>query len=425
MAEILKSSWALFLGLLLLMLGNGLQGSLLGVRGAIEGFSATTMSWVMSAYFIGFLLGSRITPRMIARVGHVRVFAALGSLVSAAFILYPAAPDPVLWSLMRLVVGFGFAGIYVVTESWLNAAATNENRGKTLSLYLIVQTVGIVASQGLLNLADPGGYLLFVIMSVLVSVSFAPILLSVTPAPAFETTRPMGLRQLFVISPLGVVGTFLLGSGFAAILGMSAVFGALMGLSVAEISVFVAAIYVGGMIAQFPIGYLSDRMDRRKLIVAVTIIGPAIILSLIPFTDHMVPLLVTGFVAGGTINPMYSLVVAHTNDALEPSDMAAASGGLLYWHGLGAIAAPLFLGTVMDRFGASSYFVYIAINLSLIAAYGLFRMTRRDALPVAEQSEFTSLTPQATPLAVMVQQVEASENEPNVPQGSPADVIRS
>ena len=416
MLEILKSSWALFLGLLLLMLGNGLQGSLLGVRGAIEGFDATTMAWVMSAYFIGFLIGSRMTPRMIARVGHVRVFAALGSMVSAAFILYPAAPDPVVWSLMRLVVGFGFSGIYVVAESWLNAAATNENRGKTLSLYLLVQMTGIIAAQGLLNVADPGGYLLFVTMSVLVSVSFAPILLSVAPAPAFETTRPMGLMQLFEISPLGVVGTFLLGSGFAAILGMSAVFGSLKGLSIAEISIFVGIIYVGGLLLQYPVGYLSDRMDRRTLIVAITVIGPIAILVLMPFTSHVAVLLLAGFVIGGVINPMYSLIIAHTNDYLDPSDMAAASGGLLYWHGLGAITSPLLLGFVMDSFGANSYFIYIAINLALIAVYGAYRMTRRVAPSLEEQGDFTTLTPQAMPLAALAQYEEILENEDDAPQ---------
>ena len=171
MLHVLKHSWALLLGMLLLLLGNGLQGTLLGIRGAIEGYDAATMSLVMSAYYVGFLLGSRRATPMIARVGHVRVFAALGSMISAAFILYAAAPIAWVWMAMRFVVGFCFAGVYVVAESWLNDAATNETRGQALSLYMIVQMVGIISAQFILNLADPAGYTLFVVMSVLVSVS--------------------------------------------------------------------------------------------------------------------------------------------------------------------------------------------------------------------------------------------------------------
>ena len=164
MLQVLKHSWALLLGMLLLLLGNGLQGTLLGIRGAIEGFDAATMSLVMSAYYVGFLLGSRRATPMIARVGHVRVFAALGSMIAAAFILYAAAPLVWVWVALRFVVGFAFAGVYVVAESWLNEAATNETRGQALSLYMIAQMVGIISAQFILTLADPGGYTLFVVM---------------------------------------------------------------------------------------------------------------------------------------------------------------------------------------------------------------------------------------------------------------------
>ena len=211
MIGVLRNSWPLLLGMLFLMLGNGLQGTLLGVRGNAEGFSTTSMSIVMSAYFVGFLGGSRMAPHLIRRVGHVRVFAALGSFISAILILYAALPDVIAWALMRVMIGFCFSGVYVVAERWLNDTATNENSGKTMSIYLIVQMIGIVTAQGLLNVADPLGYNLFVISSVLVSVSFAPILLSANPAPVFHTTKPMTLRTLFQTSPLGFVGAFLLG----------------------------------------------------------------------------------------------------------------------------------------------------------------------------------------------------------------------
>jgi MFS family permease len=341
MILVLRNSWALLLGMMLLLIGNGLQGTLLGVRGAIEGFDAATMSLVMSAYYLGFLAGSRRVAVMIRRVGHVRVFAALASLISAAFIMYAAAPNPYLWVAMRLLVGFCFAGVYVVAESWLNEAATNETRGQALSLYMIVQMVGIISAQGLLTFADASGYTLFIIMSVLVSVSFAPILLTVSAAPAYQTTKRMTLRQLFGISPLGCVGTFLLGGVFAGIFGMASVFGTEKGLSVSQIALFVASIYTGGLLAQFPIGWISDRMDRRRLIMVLTAFGAFVTLVGTFFTGSTPVVMVLGFLIGGVANPLYSLLIAYTNDFLEHSDMAAASGGLLFINGLGAITGPL------------------------------------------------------------------------------------
>ena len=223
------------LGILLLMVGNGLQGTLLGIRGALENIDPLWMGFVMSGYFIGFLGGSKLAPLFIRRVGHIRVFAALGSMVSAAFILYATFVDPVFWLLMRVVVGFCFSGLYVVAESWINDVSTNETRGQSLSLYILMQMTGVVAGQLLLNIADPSGYSLFVLISVLVSLSFAPILLSVSPAPVFTTSKPMSLRQLFAASPLGCVGIFVMGAVFSSLLGMSSIFGSERGLSVSEI----------------------------------------------------------------------------------------------------------------------------------------------------------------------------------------------
>tara|TARA_R110002094_G_scaffold153295_5_gene140841 strand:- start:792 stop:1808 length:1017 start_codon:yes stop_codon:yes gene_type:complete len=232
MLKVLGSTWALLLGMMLLMLGNGMQGTLLGIRGAIEQFSTFQLSVVMSSYFVGFLFGSRLAPTMIQRVGHVRVFAALASMVSAVLLLYAVAPNWILWAILRVVIGFSFSGVYITAESWLNNATSNETRGQTLSLYLIVQMFGIIVAQGLLNVGDPGGFILFIIPSVLVSLSFAPILLSVTPVPAFETTRRMSFATLYRTSPLGVVGMFLLGGIFSAQFGMASVWATQAGLNV-------------------------------------------------------------------------------------------------------------------------------------------------------------------------------------------------
>ena len=409
MIYILKNAWALLLGMMLLMVGNGLQGTLLGLRGAVEGFSPTTMSYIMSGYFLGFLGGSYMAPELIRRVGHVRVFAALGSLISAAFILYAALPDPIIWTMMRVIVGFCFAGVYVVAESWLNDAATNETRGQALSAYVIVQMVGIVTAQVLLNFADVGGYTLFVLMSVLVSVSFMPILLSSTTAPVFRATKRMSLKELFVISPLGCVGTFLLGGIFAALFGMAAVYGTEVGMSVREISIFVGVIYLGGMLSQYPIGWVSDRMDRRQLIMILTAFGGAVVLIGSIFTQGQIVLYALAFVVGGVANPLYSLLIAYTNDYLEPDDMASASGGLIFLNGVGAIGMPVVVGWSMTRFGPNSFFVILAMLMTAIATYAAYRTTKRAPTPVDETSAYATVLPQASPIAVEVAQEVAIE----------------
>lgn len=250
MLLVMQGSWALLLGMLFLQLGNGLQGTLLSVRGELENFSTFEMSVVMSAYFLGFLGASRLVPELIRRVGHVRVFAALASFISAVLILYPLLVNPWVWTGGRVIIGFCFCGVYITAESWLNNSATNENRGQLLSSYMVVQMAGIVAAQLLLLVGDPGGFELFVLISVLVSISFAPILLSITPTPAFETTKPMSIKKLFSTSPLGCVGMFFLGGVFSAQFGMAPVFGTNAGLSLSEISIFVAAFYIGAMVFQ-------------------------------------------------------------------------------------------------------------------------------------------------------------------------------
>ncbi len=400
MIEVLRNSWALLLGVLLLLMGNGIQGTLLGIRGGIEGYDAGTMSLVMSAYFAGFLAGSTYAPRMIQRVGHVRVFAALGSLISAAFILYAAAPAPWIWIVMRLIVGFCFSGVYVVAESWLNDASSNENRGKSLSLYMIVQMLGIISGQLMLNFADPAGYTLFVIMSVLVSVSFMPILLSAGTAPEFHQTKKMTLARLYRTSPLGCVGTFLLGGVFAGIFGMSAVYGTEKGLSVSQISIFVATIYAGGLVLQYPIGLASDRMDRRKLILGVTVVGAMLTLGGAAFVDTYLILLGLGFVIGAVANPLYSLLIAYTNDYLEQSDMAAASGGLMFINGLGAVTGPVAIGWMMTAFGPDAFFVFLGLLFMAIALYALYRMSRRPTVNAVESTPYVPVMMSASVVAV-------------------------
>lgn len=402
MISVLRTTWPLLLGILLLMVGNGMQGTLLGIRGDIEGIPTFLMSLVMSAYFGGFLLGSLLVPDLIKHVGHVRVFAALGSLISAGLVLFAVEPHWISWSLLRFLIGFCFCGVYVTAESWLNAGSTNENRGQSLSAYMIVQLLGIVVAQALLNVGDPAGYLLFIIPSVLVSLAFTPILLSAQPAPQFETIKRMSFGRLYRASPLGCVGIFLMGGVFAALSGMSSVWGAMIGLSVAQISLFVAAIYAGGLVLQYPIGWISDRYDRRKLVLILSAIGGLCGLLVIAAQPGTVGLVIAGAIMGGVANPIYALLLAYTNDYLDQSDMAAASAGLLFIYGIGSMGGPVITGWLMDVIGPDGYWVYMGVLLAALTAYAAWRATQRRALTPDEQGSFAVITPSATPVAVEI-----------------------
>ncbi len=396
MITVLRQSWPLLLGVMLLMIGNGVQGSLLGIRGASEGFTTFQLSVVMSAYFLGFLAGAQLAAPMIRNVGHVRVFSAMGSVISAVLILYPMLVEWGAWAVMRVLIGFCFSVIYITAESWLNNTANNETRGQTLSAYMIVQMLGIVAAQGLLGFGDPSGYGLFIIPSILVSLSFLPLLLAAVPAPTFERTKAMSFAALFTISPLGCAGMLLTGGVFAAMFGMASVYGALRGMSVGQIAGFVAAMYVGGLVLQYPIGWASDRLDRRVMILWMSLAGAGIMalagLVPLPFTFE----LLVAAALGGIINPLYSLLIAHTNDYLSADQMPAASAGLIFLNGFGAIFGPLLAGWVMQHLGAKGYFLVIGGFFAVLAGYAAWRMSRRAA-PAA--GAYAGLSPTASPLA--------------------------
>ncbi|SFE13015.1 MFS transporter [Roseivivax sediminis] len=409
MVNVFLSSWPLFFGVMLLMVGNGLQGSLMGVRGGAAGFSPFIMSVVISAYFLGFMIASRMTPEMIRRVGHVRVFAALGSLISAALIIFPTLEHPAVWIAMRVILGFAFCGVYVTSESWLNNAATNDTRGQAISLYMITQMVGIIAAQALLVVPDPSGYLLFVIPSVLVSIAFAPILLAISPTPAFESTKPMNITKLFTTSPLAFVGMSLMGAVFALQFGMSAVFATEAGMTLQQTSVFVAAFYVGALVCQYPLGWLSDRMDRRVLIASTALAGGLAGVVGLTMSDSFLVLVGVAAVIGGSANPLYSLLIAYANDFLDVEDMASASAGLMFVNGVGAVIGPILTGWFMEQMGARGYFVLIAVPMLALTGYGIYRMTKRPAPSVDETGSYTYYAPTGTVVAMEYAQEAAME----------------
>lgn len=400
MLQALSATWALLLGIAFIMIGNGLQGSLLGIRAAAEGFPTVLTGLVMSGYYIGFLAGSTLTPRIVARVGHIRVFAALASLAGTAVLLHAVLVEPATWTAMRIVTGFSYAGLYVVAESWLNDRAGNETRGRLLSVYMVIQFGALMLGQLMLNLADPRSFELFTLVSVLVSLSVLPVLLTAAPAPRFDAPAKLGLGALYRISPLGVLGCLGVGVAHGALFGMGAVYGTQSGLSVGEVSLFMAAAVLGGVLLQWPVGRLSDRFDRRQVLTAVALLS-----ALVAAAGHAIGaeprLALYGLFAllGGLSLPLYSLCLAHTNDFLKPEQMVAASSSLVLVFGIGAIGGPLTASWLMAATGPGGFFLFLALVHGGIGGFALYRMTRRAARPREEQGRYVPVPPSGSPLA--------------------------
>lgn len=393
MFSAVKGCWALFLGLGIMMLGNGLQSTLLGVRAELEGFANFATGIVMSGYYVGFLAGSVIIPKMVNRVGHIRSFGAMAALASTSILLHPVFVDPWVWGTMRIITGFSYAGLYIICESWINDASTNENRGQMLSVYMLVILGAMCISQLLLNVADPGGFELFTLISILVSVAVVPILVSVSPAPAFDAPENVSVRTLYSVSPLGVIGLFFAMMGQAMVFNLGAVYASELGLKISQISLLMLMQYVGGILLQWPVGQLSDRMDRRFVIMIICFLSAAAggLLSLLVAADWK--LFVMFLIFGGLIRPVYSLCLAHTNDYLNPQQMVAASGTMVLIGGVGALIGPLIASAAMELIGTTALMLTSSICFGLIGIFAIWRMTRRASLPLAEQSDYVVMAP--------------------------------
>jgi MFS family permease len=387
----------LMLGVATLLLGNGLIGTLLGLRAGIEAFPTAAIGIIMSAYYLGYIVGSRVGPTWIHRVGHIRTFAALAAIAAAMAGLHAVFVSPVAWVLFRLVTGLCFAGLFVVMESWINDRATNATRGLFLSVYMFVSLGALALGQQLLNLASPAGFELFILGATLIALSLVPFALTGTVAPQVPATARLDMRRLYAISPLGVIGCFGTGVTTGAFWGLAPVFAQGIGLSVAEISIFMSSVIVGAMALQLRVGRLSDRFDRRKIIVAAC--ASAALLSVAIFvwgSRSELFLYPLAFMYGGFALTLYSLCVAHTNDFIEESDLVVASGGLLLAFGTGALFGPLTASLFMVVMGPEALFLHIGIASAALAAFAVHRTRQRVPLPKKKQEKFVAV-PGTTP----------------------------
>lgn len=393
------------------MLGDGLQASLLAIRADLEGFSTTMTGFIMSSFYAGFLVGSISTPKVLAKVGHIRVFAALAALASAAILVHAIFIDLWVWTGLRLVSGFCFAGLYVVAESWLNDRATNESRGKVLSLYMVVTYIGVGIGQLFLNLASPESFELFVLVSILVSVAVLPLLLAAGSPPQFNDAVSIRVRDIFQSSPLGIIGTFLVGMVTATFFALAPVYAQRQGLEIRDISYFMTAAVIGAVLFQWPIGALSDRFDRRKVLTAVTLLASIAAVSNIPLgqLSGYWPYVAIGVFCGLSL-PLYSICIAYTNDHLQPEQMIAASGSLVMVGGIGAVSGPLVVAVMMDILGDDSFLWSLGLAHLLLALFSFYRMTRREFITPEHQATVTPTAIHASSAAFESVQQSAQED---------------
>jgi len=383
------SIWPLFAGLSLIGLAIGVQGSLLGVRAQLEGFDSYLIGVLMSCYYAGFLIGSRLAPRMIQRVGHIRIFAALSAIASVTILVHALYVQPWAWALMRLLTGFAFSVIYVVSESWLNQASTNANRGQILSIYTTILLTGICAGQFMLNLAPPSDFTLFILISVMVSIAGVPILLSAVTAPTIEEIQRVSIAQLWYRTPMGVIGIILSQWVSSIIFSIGAVYVSKLGMSVYEVANFMGALMAGGMILQWPLGKISDHIDRRWVIGLSSLVAAAIAILISFETTASAKLYLLAFVFGGFSLSMYSVVVALTNDHLRPHEIVPASGTVILIAGITSVTGPITAVVWQQSLGEQSLFLLLATSLLLLAAISIWRVLTIPALPAEYKTQST------------------------------------
>ncbi len=380
---------ALLLSVALLLMGNGLQGTLLPVRAQLESFSTLDIGVLGSSYFLGFAAGCIFGPYLVRRVGHIRTFTAVVSLASTIALAHALLIDPILWWVLRALTGFCFAVLYMVIESWLNEKSTNENRGFVFSVYTIINLTVITIGQMMLTIGNPTSFPIFAIASILVSLAALPVALTRAPAPAPIAKVKIRIRHLYECSPVGFAGALVVGLANGSFWALGPVFAQdnKFASGTTGIAVFMSIAVIAGALGQWPLGRLSDKIDRRKVIVfacagaALSGVGASI------FADRWeYAVFCFSFLFGLFAFPLYALSAAHMNDSIEPGGFVEASSGLLLLYAAGAILGPLIAATTMRIIGSPGLFLCTSLAHATMAAFAVYRMRQR-ARPAAEERE--------------------------------------
>ena len=393
------SLYILLLCVGLLCLGHGLSGSLVSVEANAANFGTDVTGFVMSGYSAGLLISTFLTPRLVRNVGHVRTFAGLASVVSTAVLLFPLWVNPLFWFVMRVISGLCISGLFIVCESWLNSSSSNLNRGRILSLYMIVTYGALGGGQLLLNVTDDSGFVRFIIISALVSMSLVPLILLPSEAPSVEGAQPVSTNEIWKASPLAVVGVFACGLAQSAFFALGAVFGLSRGLPLVYVSIMMALPPLGVILSQYPIGLISDRFDRRTIIMLLSLLSAVIAAATLAIGYYLTRvMLITLITAFGVLSlPIYSLVIAHANDHLRKEQVLGASARLVLLYGVGSLVGPILVGNIMRRVGGEGFLVHMIVVYGALAIFAFWRGLRRPEDIKAESVDVMRVSPVTTP----------------------------
>ena len=387
----LPTLFALLLGFGLMQMGNTLQGTLLSVRGGMEGFSPAQIGLIGAGFWVGIVIGSLRCGKLVQSVGHIRAFVALGAVASAAPLLHLLLIDPIAWMVARALTGFCFAGLFIVVESWLNGVATDETRGQILSVYAMTGLLAGIIGQLLLPVTDPTGFRPFCIVAITISFALVPIALTRAEAPThIGASARISLRGLYTQSPLGLVAAFLCGVTTSAFFTLGPIFAQQRSLDTGGVAAFMASGTLGAFLMAWPLGWLSDRLDRRLVVIGAAVTAALTLFTMMAFIPNNAPRLVLYLCValfGGTIVPTYSIVMAHVNDTVGKGEFVAASGGLLILQGAGAAVGPVIAGFAMSTFQRGLSYTLIVTQI-LMAGWGVYRITRRAVPPEMHQGPF-------------------------------------
>jgi len=413
MFKILKNSWALFVGYFVLMIAHGFQGNLLGVRSVIEEFNFMSVGAMMSGYFIGYFSGANSIPKLVGKVGHIRVFAAFASLASLSILIHAIFVNPIVWTFARFITGFSLVSIFIVMESWLNDRANNRTRGQLLSIYMFITLIGLALGTLLLNFSSPEKYEPFILVSLLLSSALIPILLTKRKAPKFKKLGYIDVRGLYKTSPLATFSMLCTGLIHSALFSLGAVYAASMNFTLFEISLLLFLITISGGVFQWPIGYYSDKSDRRVIIIFCTFAAAlfsflAIIASGSSLenmylatnvgTDKIMFFIYASLYAGMSV-PLFTLNLAYINDYIPKEKFVAAGAGMQIIFGMGAMSGPFLCSLLMNKFGSNGFFVHLLFFHLIIGLFGLYRITKRGYKDNPE-STYTPLPRNITPLGI-------------------------
>lgn len=388
----------------ILLGGNGLQGTLIALRGAQEGFSAAAIGFMGTAYFAGFLIGCLVIVRMLRAVGHIRTFSALAAIAAAGTLLMALAIDVTMWTAVRFVSGFCFAGLFTVMESWLNSGVANADRARVLAFYRIIDLGAVTGSQFLIPVVGVDGFPIFAVMAIMITLSLVPVSLGDRSSPAPPEDVKLDLRRAWEISPVAAIGCIAVGVTNSAFRTLSPVYAQDIGMSVADVATFVSVSIVGGVLIQYPLGYASDRHDRRIVLLVTTglAMAAALALGFLAGSDRLLNFALV-FVFGSFAMPLFSLSAAHANDRAAKNEFVMLNAALMLFYSFGAIGGPFAAAAVMQRFGPHALFLFSALVYAIFIALILYRMRTRAPAPSAERGRFTALLRTSTIFARLAQ----------------------